>query len=189
MFRKRSSSGFGVACLIVTAAMCLAPAAPPAADDQAAPAPADGTSAPASGHVTRSLTIHAPSVAVRTNPSAAQGSPDSGTAPERAGQWVFVDSNGNILPGPPPGTSLPAITPRAPVRSAPYTSPVDPGTTLADTRHIHAVAVGRVNESGTIDIVCRQHTDSPDHECEVRRYGRVEGSERKPDTTNKEERE
>lgn len=168
MLRTRLRSGTGILCFVMATAMVFTVDTAPADDnpDSTASTPAAATPQPASDNVTRSVTIHTPSVAVRTNPAQASQSPGRNAA-HGAAQHVFVDQNGNVLSSPPPGTQVPQLPPRSQADPTPYRSSVYPDTLLLDTTHIRAVTSARINENGRVEMICRDDHDAPDHECEI----------------------
>jgi len=175
MLMKRFKTGGGAASLITAVAIGLAGTLC-AADDQAKPIPAKETTQAPSQHLTQTLTIKAPLVAVRSNPGKSQQS-----APAQAGQYAFVDAQGNVTSTPRPGTTVPDVPVAPPAGRGTFRSPTDPNATFADTRHIRAAVSVRVNEDGTLEMTCRSHSDSPDHTCSVAAEEKSAGEAMKED--------
>ena len=165
LFRFRSRTGAGALGLVVLSFLYLPLDAWPASDEKPDAASPEAQNVRASENVTTSLTIHAPSVAVRSNPAGKSASPQS--TQSAPGQWVFVDQNGRRLESPPAGVTLPEVLPRSQGEPISCPSPSDPNATVIYARHIHAVTSVRITEDGKIEQTCTQHHDSPDHACEV----------------------
>jgi hypothetical protein len=105
-------------------------------------------------HVTKSLRIKAPSVAVRANPSTPQKN-HHGT-----GQTAFLDENGQLTSEPPADFEFPVFDTTGGAAPAQTRSAVDPNAVLVDTTHIRAVMRATVNEQGSATIQCNHSTDS-----------------------------
>lgn len=179
MLRTRSKAGTGLLCFLVAATMVFTVDKAPADDDQSSTPPEKAKQAPVSDNVTRSITIHTPSVAVRVNPAQAGKSRDR-NAVHGAGQYAFVDQNGNLIGSPPPRATVPQLAPQSPDDPTPYRSTVNPDAIMVDTTHIRAVTSARINEDGRIEMICRDDHGSPGHHCEIHPSKAAETSNQAP---------